>query len=188
MELLDRVRGDIRERLERSRAAAEEYDRLERVLAALQGTAVTSERPKVAAPRLRRTTPARRRGRMRAPRGQNRERVLAAVTERPGAPVAEFAEVSGVQRPAIYALLSRLVSEGAVSERPLASGGKAYEVTGAPEPAIGSAASAEASGEPLDEAPVDGVLEAARGSARDNGQLEPGSAPSSEGAGQDPAA
>lgn len=115
MELLDRVRDEIRERLELSRSAAEEYERLERALAALQGTAAAPERPPAPAPRSRsrRSGPARPARRNRAPRGQNRERVLAAVAEYPGAPVADLAEVSGVQRPAIYALLNRLVHEGA---------------------------------------------------------------------------
>jgi Sugar-specific transcriptional regulator TrmB len=58
----------------------------------------------------------------RAPRGQNRARVLEIVTERPGATAAEIASASGVQRTIVYAVLRRLQSEGEVTSSELPSG------------------------------------------------------------------
>ena len=70
-QLLDRIHAEIRERLEASRAAAQEYERLEAALAAMGGPA------RAAAPRRRPAEP-------RAPRGANREAVLRALASADG--------------------------------------------------------------------------------------------------------
>src|SRR4051794_23804467 len=127
-ELLERIRGEIHERLAASRAAAEEYQRLEAALAALAGPASGGERPaparqlKGAANRSsRRAT-----GRSRAPRGANREAVLRVLGERPGVGVSELAVATGVKKPVLYALLSRLVQERVVAKQALPSGSTGY--------------------------------------------------------------
>jgi hypothetical protein len=127
-DLLDRIRTELEQRLEESRAARDEYARLERALAALD--AVESDG------QARASTPSRRarrgsngtRSRPRAPRGQNRERVLAAVRERPGASPAEIALASGVERGVLYALLTRLVGSGALEKEQLPGGGTGYSL------------------------------------------------------------
>lgn len=114
-ELLDRIHAEIRERLEASRAAAQEYERLEAALAAMGGPA------RAAAPRRR---PAERR----APRGANREAVLRALEERPGASASELATASGVARTALYGVLNRLIEAGEVAKEELPGGATGYKL------------------------------------------------------------
>src|SRR3954468_14016047 len=108
-EILDRIHAQIRERLAASRAAAQEYERLEAALAALGGGPA-------AAPARARRRPA---GQPRAPRGANREAVLRALEERPGASASELAAASGVARTALYPLLNRLAESGEVVKEQL---------------------------------------------------------------------
>jgi hypothetical protein len=116
-EILDRIHAEIRERLAAGRAAAEEYERLEAALAALGDGA--------AAPK-----PARRRrsAQPRAPRGANREAVLRALEERPGASASELAAASGVDRTALYPLLNRLAERGEVTKEQLPGGATGYRL------------------------------------------------------------
>ena len=81
-DLLDRIIGEIRDRKREAQAAYEESQQLERALAALDDAAGRDgER------RWKEAGPARPRGKRRAggraPRGANREAILAAVRERP---------------------------------------------------------------------------------------------------------
>jgi len=126
-ELLDRIHAEIRERLEASRAAAQEYERLEAALAAMGGPA------RAAAPRRRPAEPraaaARRRpAERRAPRGANREAVLRALEERPGASASELATASGVARTALYGVLNRLIEAGEVAKEELPGGATGYKL------------------------------------------------------------
>jgi DNA-binding transcriptional ArsR family regulator len=105
-ELLDRIHAEIRERLEARRPAAEEYERLTAALAALGPPP-------------------------RAPHGASRAALLSALAERSGLSVAELSEASGVGRPAIYALLSRLVEQGEIVKE-----GDAYSLPRAVEPPV----------------------------------------------------
>jgi len=114
-QLLDRIHAEIRERLEASRAAAQEYERLEAALAAMGGPA------RAAAPRRRPAEP-------RAPRGANREAVLRALEERPGASASELATASGVARPALYGVLNRLIEAGEVAKEELPGGATGYKL------------------------------------------------------------
>jgi Fic family protein len=130
-DLLDRVTTEIRARLEASRAAVAEYERLEAALRALDGgggSAATSgltRREDDALPGQRTTT---RRGstRKRAPRGANREAVLRVVSERPGVTAAELAAASGVERNTLYALLATLTKRGELERHELPGGKTGY--------------------------------------------------------------
>jgi IclR helix-turn-helix domain len=129
-ELLERIRGEIHERLAASRAAAEEYRRLEAALAALGGPASHTDRRAPARALQAAERSARRAARgsrtPRAPRGANREAVLRVLGERPGVGASELAAAAGVKKPVVYALLSRLVDGGEVVKQSLPSGSTGY--------------------------------------------------------------
>jgi len=114
-ETLDRIHAEIRERLAAGRAASQEYERLEAALAALGApTAPARARRRPAQPR--------------APRGANREAVLRALEERPGASASELAAASGVDRTALYPLLNRLAERGEVAKEQLPGGATGYRL------------------------------------------------------------
>jgi hypothetical protein len=130
-DLLDRIRDELAARLEAGRAATQEYERLEAALAALgdAGPQGPDGATQPTAPRTSSTSRRRRATRgagRRAPRGQNRERVLAAVGDRPGVTAPELAAVSGVKGGTLYTLLRRLVDEGALAKRELPGGDTGY--------------------------------------------------------------
>jgi hypothetical protein len=137
-DLLNRIERELRERLEETRAAKNEYDRLEAALRALDGESSEATRSSVSSGRAAsrrgagRTRRAARPRAARAPRGQNRERVLAAVRERPGATTAELAAVSGVDRNTLYALLRTLVGRGELERHELPGGGTGYALATPP--------------------------------------------------------
>ena len=128
-DLLDQIREELHARLEQLRPLVDEQRRLEAALAALgdarSAPAASSVRPSEAASsRARKPAPAQRR--KRAPRGANREAVLRAVEDRPGATSAELASVSGVERNTLYGLLARLVKDGEVQTSELPTGRTGY--------------------------------------------------------------
>ena len=129
-DLLNRIRTELEGRLEQTRAAREESARIERALVALDGV---DEAPEPTPARRRRSgrSPNRMTPRPRAPRGQNRQRVLAAVGERPGASPAEIARASSVERSVLYALLTRLLASGELEKRELPGGGTGYALASA---------------------------------------------------------
>src|SRR4051812_37689053 len=97
-DMVDRILGEIRERMREVRGACEESQQLERALAALDAEADGS-----VGARPSRTTRSRRgrsRGRSRptssarALRGANREAILALVRQRPGATAREIADAT----------------------------------------------------------------------------------------------
>jgi hypothetical protein len=146
-DLLDRITQDIQRRLDE---LARETERLEAALQALGADTAPSPRsatpaartqaPDGAEPTRRRTRQARRpaatpaagstatRTRPRAPRGQNRERVLGVVRERPGATTAEIASVSGVQRTVAHGVLRKLEANGEVKAQDLPSGTRGWAI------------------------------------------------------------
>jgi Transposase. len=67
--------------------------------------------------------PRRRKGARRAARGQRREELLAAVKEKPGAPVAELARVVGISPNQVRALIRKAQADKLVVKR-----GKGYAV------------------------------------------------------------
>jgi hypothetical protein len=112
-DLLTRIRGEIREGMERSRAAYEEAQRLEAALAAL-GSRETGDPPA----RVRRASQPRKRSKARsarAPRGENLRRIREEIEQRPGATAGEVAAVIGIGRPTVASTLGKLAREGSLS-------------------------------------------------------------------------
>lgn len=141
-ELLDRIRVEMNARLSELRPLVDEYRRLDAALQALGERTSTASAP----PSTGSRRPARSRAhvattakpRRRAPRGANREAVLRAVSDRPGATSAELAAVSGVGRNTLNGLLARLVKVGELQTRALPTGRTGY--------ALGAAQSAASAG------------------------------------------
>ena len=125
-DLLDRIRTEIDARLAALKPLVDEHARLEAALLAL-GEAERSDAVPARA-RSRKAPPVKRR--KRAPRGANREAVLRAAQERPGATSSELATVSGVERNTLNALVARLVQAGELEPRALPTGRTGYAVTG----------------------------------------------------------
>jgi hypothetical protein len=137
-DLVDRICEEINSRLAELRPLVEEHGRLAAAIEALGDVKTDAS---VAGPaslppqtKPRRTSSAR--ARKRAPGGANREAVLRAARERPGATGAELAAVSGVERNTLNALLARLVKSGELQTRPLPTGRTGYALG---EPAAPSA-------------------------------------------------
>src|SRR5829696_2261655 len=119
MELINRVKKDIDERLEELRPQIEEIPQLEAALAALDATG-SPEAADPAAERRGRGRPrgeGRRAPRMRGPRrrarrGQRREELLQLVRGNPEVTIAEAARQMGVSSPQVSTLVRRLREEG----------------------------------------------------------------------------
>ena len=77
--------------------------------------------------------------RARAPRGANREAVLAVVRDRPGVTTSELAAASGVSGGTLYALLRRLTDQGELAKRELPGGQTGYALASG-EAAVGGRA------------------------------------------------
>lgn len=127
-DLLDRIRAEIDARLAELRPLVDEHGRLDAALHALEHARTPSVPAAVSSPARTRTAPAPRR--KRAPRGANREAVLRAARERPGATTAELAAVSGVQRNTLNVLVARLVKAGDLEPRALPTGQTGYALAG----------------------------------------------------------
>lgn len=134
-DLLDRIHAEIRERLAASRAAVDEYERLQAALAAL---GETSDGGGTQAPRRRRAASAG--AQPRARRGANREAVLSALAERPGVSAGELAAASGVSRTVLYNLLRTLSRRGELVRQELPGGGAGYALPSADAPAASAPA------------------------------------------------
>jgi hypothetical protein len=111
-DLLDRITADIDRRLTELRSAFDENERLVNAREALGANGRPSTRPK----KPSRTKPAAARAqatstRRRAPRGENRRKILELIEQRPGVSPAEIASVTGVKKPVTYATLSKLVAD-----------------------------------------------------------------------------
>jgi len=148
-ELLDRIRQEISTRLTELRPLVDEHARLDAAMHALgeapKRSAVPSSAnsPRQAKARAPKTPPVK--PRKRAPRGANREAVLRAAQERPGATAAELATVSKVDRNTLNALLARLVKAGELQTRELPTGRAGY-MLGDATPDKPSAADEQAAG------------------------------------------
>jgi Fic family protein len=126
-DLLDRVLGEIRERKERSRAAVEESQRLEAVLAALG-----RDRPEGSTALRSSRRPRRAARRPRAAGGANRQAVVEAVSRRPGVSAAEVAGAIGIARATVASTLSKLVADGVLERVELPAGGRGYRLAEQP--------------------------------------------------------
>jgi hypothetical protein len=74
------------------------------------------------------SAPRRRAAEPRAPRGANREALLRALEERPGASASELATASGVARAVLYGVLNRLIEAGEVAKEELPGGATGYKL------------------------------------------------------------
>jgi CRP-like cAMP-binding protein len=116
-DLLDRILAEIRERKQAAQAAYEESRQLERALAALDPGSQAS-------PKASRSAPKPAAGRAR--RGANREAILAAVGERPGATAREIADLTGIARNTVASTLTRLAADGVLERSELPAGGVGF--------------------------------------------------------------
>jgi hypothetical protein len=105
-----RILREIRARLNESRAAVEEYERLEAALSALEPSPATTSRTPSRA--RRRTTATS--GKPRARRGANRDKALRVIADRPGVTVAELASATGIAKNVLYSLTRTLAQRGAI--------------------------------------------------------------------------
>jgi winged helix-turn-helix DNA-binding protein len=130
--LLPRLKREIEARLSELRPAVEEVAQLEAARRALLAEHGPEPRERPSAPRTRHSSfasvngeaPAPRRddergggeGGGRAPRGANREAILALVEERPGVSVAEIAAVTKIAKPTVAATVSKLKRDGILAD------------------------------------------------------------------------
>jgi len=129
--LLKDIREQLDARLAELRPLVDEHGRLNAAMKALSetkpraaGATPASSPVKTTSARAHKPPPAKRR--KRAPRGANRQAVLRAASERPGATRAELAAVSGVDPNTLSALLARLVKAGELQTRALPTGRTGY--------------------------------------------------------------
>lgn len=114
-DLLARITAEIDGRLKELRPLYEEHDRLLKARGALGSNGAS---PGSRTPTRRRVTPrpSSRKVTQRAPRGENRRKILAVVQERPGASAAEISAAAGIKRNVTYTTLSKLVADGALDK------------------------------------------------------------------------
>lgn len=148
-DLLDRIREELSARLDELRPLVDEHSRLDAAMQALgevkpapAGAAVASSPAQPTKPRTQMTPPAKQR--KRSPRGANREAVLRAATQRPGATSAELAAVSGVEPNTLSGLIRRLVKGGELQKRALPTGRTGYAMADMPPAQPSHAGSADA--------------------------------------------
>src|SRR3954454_18890030 len=116
-QLLDRILAEIRDRLDASREAYEESQRLEAALTALRSGGPAEASP----PRATSRRASRSRSSARAPRGENLRRIREVVAERPGATDGEIAAATGIARPTVASTLAKLARDGELEKTTLAS-------------------------------------------------------------------
>lgn len=156
-DLLDRIRAEMSTRLAELRPLVDEHRRLEAALRALGEPARSAPSDSASArPRAANPSPAKRR--KRAPRGANREAVLRAVTDRPGATSTELASVSGVERNTLYGLLTRLVNAGELQTHSLPTGRTGYALAEPPPQDLASTALVVADADSADNADTAGSI------------------------------
>lgn len=152
-DLLDRIRSEMSTRLAELRPLVDEQRRLE---AALQALGDATNNPpaapaRPAAPTKRGAPKPATKRRTRAARGANREAVLRAVKDRPGATSAELSSVSGLDRNTLYGVLARLVKDGELQTRSLPTGRTGYSHAEPPPQHSSSAAPVAAESSAADE-------------------------------------
>jgi hypothetical protein len=103
-----RISREIRERLKQSRAAVDEYGRLEAALQALD--TMESETTTKTRPRRR----SNRRTRTRAPRGANQDKALTAIRDQPGISIAQLSAATGITKNVLYGLTRTLTERGLI--------------------------------------------------------------------------
>lgn len=124
-DLVGQIQRDIEKRLQELRPLLEEKERLEAVLAALTNghgaPAPAARRTRSAASGSTTRAPYAGGKSRRAPRGANREAILAVVRERPGISASEVATVTRIAKPTVHTTISQLKRKGILE--PEGSGG-----------------------------------------------------------------
>jgi hypothetical protein len=127
------LRRQMQERLkeiERELAGMERLAReRDQIVAALAQPPFAAERARPSRPPAakRASAPRRRGDRPRAPRGANRQAVLAAVGERPGVTAATIADVTKISKAVTYNTLAKLVAQGELEKTELPGGQTGYK-------------------------------------------------------------
>lgn len=117
-DLVGQIQRDIESRLTELRPLLAEKDKLEAVLVALTsdangGAAEPRARARATvAVAVAERAPYAGGKRRRAPRGANREAILAVVRERPGVSAAEVADVTNIAKPTVHTTISQLKRKG----------------------------------------------------------------------------
>jgi hypothetical protein len=119
-DLVGQIQRDIESRLKELRPLLAEKEQLEAVLAALTSDAnggASQPRARAARAAAAPVAAAERAPyaggrRRRAPRGANREAILAVVRERPGVSAAEVADVTKIAKPTVHTTISQLKRKG----------------------------------------------------------------------------
>jgi Winged helix-turn-helix DNA-binding len=130
--LLPRLKREIEARLAELRPAVEEVAQLEAARRALLDERAAERRARPSAPRERQRfsigngdaapdrvddeRAEREQSGGRAPRGANRDAILALVEERPGVSVAEIAAVTKIAKPTVAATVSKLKRDGVLAD------------------------------------------------------------------------
>jgi sugar-specific transcriptional regulator TrmB len=118
-DLLTRITREIDERIEELRPQIAEIPALESARTALGATAADGR----GRARARRRAAAGRHAAGRpgkgAPRGANRQAILAVIAERPDVSAAELASKTGIAKPTLYTTLRALTKQGAIEKREL---------------------------------------------------------------------
>jgi sugar-specific transcriptional regulator TrmB len=121
------LRRDLEQRLEDIERQLAEHEPLvrerEQIEAALGQPPFAAE---TARPAPKRAPAARKSSAKRAPRGANREALLQAVEERPGASATELADVTKISRAVTYNTLAKLVEQGRLEKTELPGGQTGY--------------------------------------------------------------
>jgi hypothetical protein len=120
-DLLDTIQAEIRDRLKELRPAVDEVAQLEAALAAL-GV------PKAAASKASRSGNGGRPTSKRAPRGQNKARIYAAIEANPQATVSDIHEATGIAKPLIYNTTRSGLEKGDLARVSLAGGHQGFEL------------------------------------------------------------
>jgi DNA-binding transcriptional ArsR family regulator len=153
---IDRVKQSIRERLDEIES---ERDQLMKALEALTGSSasVGARRGRPPGSGSGRSNAGKRAAGRRAPRGQRREQVVAALQERELGPSEIARQIGDVNPTQISGLLRQLASEGVVSKSPSGkwqlAGGTAPQQSAAPAATEAPAPDAQAPAEPVSNTP-----------------------------------
>ncbi|RKQ91453.1 hypothetical protein C8N24_1275 [Solirubrobacter pauli] len=133
------LRRDLEERLKDIERELAEHEPLlrerEQIETALAQPPFASDAP--VRPTAKRAPAARKPAAKRAPRGANREAILKAVDERPGASASEIADVAKIARPVTYNTLAKLVEQGRLEKTDLPGGQTGYKPATPAEPEPG---------------------------------------------------
>lgn len=132
-DLVERVQHEIHQRLDELRPSVTEYERLLEAQRALGDTELRPSRREAtsrgaAVSTDRRASSSSRSARQRAPRGANRQAVLGAIRDRPGATAGELSAASNVRGATIYNVLRALTKAGEIEKHDLPSGRPGYRM------------------------------------------------------------